>query len=333
MEDVIRSISTQRLEIYEDYFSCSSKAEALGMYLWNQRVSSEFSCIIQIIEISLRNSIYNAYIEKKSNDEEWFVKYSRALPKSEEGRRQIDYVIDKQLSHKAQYSINDVISRLPFGYWTSMCRDEHNESISGSLELWPSLLPFVFKGRTSESQDDIFHLIVQVNKFRNRISHHEVIWKDVVGFGLASSFNKIFNSFSICLKLASIIGIDNLKIIEISNSINRLKELCTEGKVEEYKKIISDWSSINPNINNVFDDVYLCTEVTGVITSIKPNKIIIQSTSCLTKDGKQIKFKIDNGEMNSFSSCAKFTPIKFTPYVYRNRVRGNFYVAKNVSLV
>lgn len=52
MEDVIRSISTQRLEIYEDYFSCSSKAEALGMYLWNQRVSSEFSCIIQIIEIS-----------------------------------------------------------------------------------------------------------------------------------------------------------------------------------------------------------------------------------------------------------------------------------------
>lgn len=82
----------------------------------------------------LRNSIYNAYIEKKSNDEEWFVKYSKALPKSEEGRRQIDYVIE-QLSHKAQYSINDVISRLPFGYWTSMCRNDHNESISGSLRV------------------------------------------------------------------------------------------------------------------------------------------------------------------------------------------------------
>ena len=100
MDDIVKLISEKRLGIYEDYFSCLSTSEALGVYLWNQKVASEFSCIIQIIEITLRNSIYSAYLENKSADAEWFIKYSESLDTSNEGRRQIDYVKNQLSKNK-----------------------------------------------------------------------------------------------------------------------------------------------------------------------------------------------------------------------------------------
>ncbi|MCX3219151.1 Abi family protein, partial [Escherichia coli] len=330
MDDIVKLISEKRLGIYEDYFSCLSTSEALGVYLWNQKVASEFSCIIQIIEISLRNSIYSAYLENKSSDAEWFIKHSEALDTSNEGRRQIDYV-KNQLSKKLSYNVNDVISRLPFGYWASMCRSEHDESVVGSLELWPSLIPFVFKGRSAESQAEIFDLIVKVNKMRNRISHNEVIWKDIVGLGVSSVFNKIFNSYTTCIKLSKVIGVDNLKLIEMLESIKNLKELCSNEKVEEYKRIFDGWQNINPCDENAFVDSYFNVEVgDGVITKKTASRITIQSRSCLDKQGKQLRFSMDRTQLSEFSSTPIGTPVKFTPYVYR-LASGKLYVAKSVS--
>lgn len=331
MDDIIKLISEKRLGIYEDYFSCLSTSEALGLYLWNQKIASEFSCVIQIIEISLRNSIYSSYMENKDSDDEWFINYSEALDASNEGRRQIDYV-KNQLSKKQSYSVNDVISRLPFGYWASMCRSEHNESIAGSLELWPSLIPFVFKGRKTESQEEIFDLIVKVNKMRNRISHNEVIWKDIVGLGAPSAFNKIFNSYTTCIRLSKIIGIDNLKIIEVLESIKILKELCSNEKIEEYKRIFDGWDNIRPSDESTFVDSYFDVEIgDGVITKKTASRITIQSRSCLDKEGKQLRFSIDKALLPKFSSTPVGTPVKFIPYVYR-LASGKLYVAKSVSL-
>ena len=50
MQEIVALISSPRLDIYKDFFSCVSDEEALGIYLWNQKVNSEFNSIIQIIE-------------------------------------------------------------------------------------------------------------------------------------------------------------------------------------------------------------------------------------------------------------------------------------------
>ncbi|MES0314433.1 hypothetical protein, partial [Citrobacter freundii] len=89
---------------------------------------------------------------------------------------------------------------------------------------------------------------------------------------------------------------------------------------------------INPCDENAFVDSYFNVEVgDGVITKKTASRITIQSRSCLDKQGKQLRFSMDNTQLSEFSSTPIWTPVKFTPYVYR-RASGKLYVAKSVSL-
>jgi len=334
MENVVKLISENRLSIYEDFFNCKNKNEALGLYIWNQKLVGEFTYIIQIIEVSLRNSICNAHVECKGEGDDWFVKYFNAQPSNDEGKKQLTYVLTKLSRKVNSYNNNDIISRLPFGFWSAICSEQHNESNANSLRIWPALLPNVFKGIDDENGDSqayIFSLVSNVNKIRNRIFHHEVIWKDISGLGLTPIFNKVFESYKDCLELARLIGLDNLRIIKIVDGISSIKNLCSVETVESFKRIADDFAQVDFIKKDYFKDEIKTLEVNGNITSVNPNNIYIKSMEIKGKDDRPVKFKIDNNEKAMFTNAKVGDLVNFTPFVVR-RNNGNIYIAKDAKL-
>ena len=223
---------------------------------------------------------------------------------------------------------------MPFGFWSAICSEQHNESNANSLRIWPALLPNVFKGIDDENGDSqayILSLVSNVNKIRNRIFHHEVIWKDISGLGLTPIFNKVFESYKDCLELARLIGLDNLRIIKIVDGISSIKNLCSVETVESFKRIADDFAQVDFIKKDYFKDEIKTLEVNGTITSVNPNNIYIKSMEIKGKDDRPVKFKIDNNEKAMFTNAKVGDLVNFTPFVVR-RNNGNIYIAKDAKL-
>ena len=80
LPDTILTLSQNRLESYRTYFNLSTDEECLGVYLWNDSLSSAFFKIIGIFEIAFRNMLHRElsslfYVHKTQGtlfDNDWY---------------------------------------------------------------------------------------------------------------------------------------------------------------------------------------------------------------------------------------------------------------------
>ncbi len=60
---ITESLSTPRFATYQlPILGGTSPEQCLGVYLWNKQLASAFLPALQIVEISLRNAIHQAYV-------------------------------------------------------------------------------------------------------------------------------------------------------------------------------------------------------------------------------------------------------------------------------
>lgn len=70
-----------------------------------------------------------------------------------------------------------VIAGLSFGFWTTLLGAKYEDSKSQSL-LWPTLENVVFPHRpVGHNMFDVRQAFYRIRLLRNRLSHHEAIWK------------------------------------------------------------------------------------------------------------------------------------------------------------
>ncbi len=70
-----------------------------------------------------------------------------------------------------------VIAGLSFGFWTTLLGTKYEDSKSQSL-LWPTLENVVFPHRpVGHNMSDIRQAFHRIRELRNRLSHHEALWK------------------------------------------------------------------------------------------------------------------------------------------------------------
>jgi len=330
MNNILKLISPNRLNVYKKFFEVSTDQECLGLYFWNQKINNEFNSAIQIIEISLRNSIMSTINEKRpelSGDN--FINHFKGLVESNESRRQIEYA-EKKCQKKNNYSINDIVALLPFGFWANLCSNEHDATNPDSLQLWPTHENDIFP-TLSISMGALYENISRVNALRNRISHHEVIWKNKNAFHTDWLTNTIIDNYTACLEVAKSIHIDNLKLFEIIEGINNIEVLCQEETITKYKNLITDFSS-TPVIDvgrfhsrNIKNTIY-----SGEITSINKKNIYLRSKQLTDSDGKQVKFKIDKDIIKELGKLIIRQRVEFEPYVIRDN-ENIIYIAKKVK--
>ncbi|SUJ09470.1 Abi family protein [Shewanella morhuae] len=133
-----------------------------------------------------------------------------------------------------------IISMMDFGFWTNLL-DEKFEDNNAEIFLWPNLLSVIFpsapKGTT---RDDISNKFYRVRELRNRLSHHEAIWKfhhikpgtndfdySCPVYGINANCSLLLKSYEEVLELIGWMSQDRLATFEKFNSGSRFKALCS----------------------------------------------------------------------------------------------------------
>jgi len=139
------------------------RALALQYYLWNARLAKAFLFPLQIAEVAMRNAMYRALALDYGAD--WLIEQPFAL--TPESRQSLDRALVRlPLSPK-----NDqIVAALTFDFWSNLFRREYDA-------LWTeAMLNATFTNLPGGTiRRDVQQLVATINRFRNRIAHHEPI--------------------------------------------------------------------------------------------------------------------------------------------------------------
>jgi len=203
------ALSGPRIRSYQRYFGANYTDEMiLGCYKWNDEVSSTLFKVITLIEIVMRNRMHSALSQHyfnvnkkvvancKPHIKPWNYMNTATIGNQFScnwyeaeilERKSLDNIHNKTHHYRNKTpftghrrpSPDDTISSLTFGFWSSIIGK--NPAID-----WDNILGVIYpKHRASSTQQWGSHIqkkrliyrLELVRDFRNRIAHHEPIWK------------------------------------------------------------------------------------------------------------------------------------------------------------
>ena len=173
LEEIKRAFSSQRLGKYTRSFDNLQNLKlAAKRYQLDIQLSQAFYPALHIVEITLRNQVYEAI--KSYLGDKWLLqnKPSNELFRNTE-RDKIKECIDKLKRKKKFVEIPDLIAELNFGYWTSLFT-AHYEPLWRKDKLLKKAFPNLPKYNLKRKSISVE--LNTVRNLRNRIFHYEPIW-------------------------------------------------------------------------------------------------------------------------------------------------------------
>lgn len=198
--ETISTISSDRLDSYRNYFNLKSDEECLGLYLWNDALSASFFKLVSIFEVSLRNTIHRELSHQFNThrgqghafDNDWYeylISQNHLSPKTVGFIRNETHLKSRAGGKKSRKLVpktptptpGKVIAAQSFGFWEFLINDTlSNKSVDWQKALFNGLKGHFAQNTTywsAAALGDFLMRLSQVNKLRNRIAHHEPIWK------------------------------------------------------------------------------------------------------------------------------------------------------------
>lgn len=166
-----RSLSQARLTTYSSEVRAHN-CNALQMYTWNAKVAADFLFPLHFCEVVIRNAVSEAITSTYEERWPWSVAFHRSLPNSGKYRQRQDL----ENTRRSESTTGKVIPELKFVFWQKMFTSRFDE------RLWQPQLNRVFphlptNQSVETSREEIYQRLEQVRKLRNRIAHHEPIFK------------------------------------------------------------------------------------------------------------------------------------------------------------
>jgi hypothetical protein len=176
------SLSTARFETYLNKAG-RNEAFAFALYLYNARLAKAFLFPLNVLEVTIRNAI----------DESLVAIYGADWPRapafvtgvlSEDGRRALTKAFERA---GAMAPKDQIVATLTFDFWSNFFKPEYGDFWRTRLRI---VLPHLPAGETRKT---VQQAVKEINRFRNRIAHHEPILdlnagdvmariKDLVGY-------------------------------------------------------------------------------------------------------------------------------------------------------
>ncbi len=247
-------ITSRRLSSYRNVFNTKNEEDLVAVYLWNIDLCSSIYSLLNIAEVSLRNSIDNAFIRKHGKF--WWrhrsLKYLSFSPGSQPPKVIIN--IQKKFSDAAisvkgdkaqRYNLvfarvkplhEDIIAKTDFSVWEDVLDSE----FMGDNLVWPSQLGSAFKGQWGTSQAKRFladtkDLVKSVRLLRNRVSHHEPIWKKSNIADEAAALQYINEVIDKILKLIELIDPEMTRLIDDNEISLHARNLASPDVLNTYR--------------------------------------------------------------------------------------------------
>lgn len=169
IQAILQGLSAPKLTAYQN-LGLKDDWEIIQAYIFLMDISSHFLSPLQLLELSLRNKMYSA-IHRRTGKVDWY----KTIPVSQDSKRQVNHALVEVRKLRGGYSHDDVVCRLMFGFWVYMLDKPYRPS--GAQNLWQFIKADVFPGAGSQSIPAIFDELKAINGIRNRLFHHEPLWK------------------------------------------------------------------------------------------------------------------------------------------------------------
>ena len=169
--NIEKSISPERLAAYQA--DGASNETALARYIYNIELSKSLYPIINIFEVTLRNSIDKA-LAKFFDLTEW----NDVMLFTETERRMINEAKTKIVQKNQTYSHNRLVSELTLGFWVALMGRKYN-----TQKFQFFIIKNILHGCPSEQKSTtaVQKNLAEIRFLRNRIAHHRRIlhWTDL----------------------------------------------------------------------------------------------------------------------------------------------------------
>ena len=179
-----KSISKSRLSTYGD--STSKEIDRIKNYILNAKISENFYFLLQNLEVSLRNAIYESFKLHYGDKKDFFFLYETDSRQRYKGRKEKHSRECWKMICSAKYNIinssstisdGKIIAELNFGFWTKLLASTDSKYTNMWRKIFIEVFPN-YKIMTSIDNDKIIvgTIINQIRNFRNRIFHYEPIF-------------------------------------------------------------------------------------------------------------------------------------------------------------
>lgn len=148
--------------------------KAMTLYRLNLKLSQEFFTVISCFEIALRNKIDNKCLSTIGED--WLKEGAKTngVFDNKYCRLTQNNINDAIRKLGSQYSHNKMVAELGFGFWRYLfAQKQFNATGKSLLGIFPSKPKSSTKIQYNSNY--VFNQLAKINKFRNRIAHHEPI--------------------------------------------------------------------------------------------------------------------------------------------------------------
>lgn len=237
LEEIKQGLSTEKLETYRQVLDCKSDSELIAVYMAMQSIMSQFFSVVQLLEVTLRNSIHKSATER-FEDEEWY----KRIPISQESKKQVDFAEQQCLDDVGvRYSSNDLVSRLPFGFWVHMLHRDYNNPRDKEHNLWQTQLDKCFPNAKEQhvKLNTLFQKMGSLNKFRNRLFHHEPAWKGRNTKNRADAIQYLLKMFNEHMDAIYLLSTSKRELIAVLGFEERFTQECDIKSLERFETILN----------------------------------------------------------------------------------------------
>lgn len=173
---IVDTISAPRFAEYLRN-SDGDQTSALRLYFYNLSISAEFFRHLQLLEVGLRNALHNELSTRYGTT--WYERHDINLsPQTLLIVERAQRILRDQ---RKAISPGRVVAELSFGFWVKLLGPGWRNRYEHSL--WVPALHKAFSGARLDAElpaftrKEIYHPIEALLLFRNRIAHHEPIYR------------------------------------------------------------------------------------------------------------------------------------------------------------
>ncbi|MBB4953188.1 hypothetical protein H4S14_001233 [Agrobacterium vitis] len=245
------NITHERLNSYKSVFQVASDHELVGAYLWNLHVCSQLYPILNFAEICIRNSV-DQTITIAEGRFWWSQNTLRYKSKGNHGPKpdSVNNVTSnfskafnaakrdklERYNSVTPPSHDEVVAKTDFSTWESI----FDEEFLGRGLFWPRLLGRVLKGGWPSTSGhttttNIRQNISIVRKFRNRLSHHEPIWKRFNVLDERDAVDHLNEKLDTLEELIRRFSPEAINLLRKNNLLSNARMACSLPEVNRFK--------------------------------------------------------------------------------------------------
>lgn len=196
---MLNNLAAPRMAAVQNFFIATSQTDLLGCYAWSQAVSAALLPLLADLEVTLRNALHISLSQYYGGSDSfnWMMTTPplqqgnhgkkpkpaahRMNPKSQEN---IVTAVRKLTRKRPLPTPDDIVAALPFGFWEQIINSLDHKSQPSDLQ--DTILASVFPHAPDLHRHPhgspgfklrVVNLLARIRDVRNRISHHDAIWK------------------------------------------------------------------------------------------------------------------------------------------------------------